>query len=124
MYSLTIGNFGAQTFKVSNLAGLSDLMDKFLVSKRDGVPATLSNIHTRKVLRTFTPAPVVEEKAALEPIKLSDAMRAALDSDDSGITGLAGKANTLRALESRGLVKIQGDGVARLTDLGRQYRRV
>ncbi len=85
------------------------------------------NVISGRILRSVQfEAPEIEvtEKTVAPSLKLSDTMRAALDSDDSGLTGLAGKANTLRALESRGLVKIQNDGVARLTDMGRQYRRV
>jgi hypothetical protein len=66
----------------------------------------------------------VKAVVELPALKLSDAMKAALQGDDSGMTGLPGKANTLKALEARGLVKIQNDGVARLTNLGRQYSRV
>jgi hypothetical protein len=116
---------------------LGAAFDAYAVMKRNaadlspGTLVTLARVvegrtmdRTVRWFETPAPAPVVKEKVALEPIKLSDAMRAALDSDDTGIMGLAGKANTLKALEARGLVKIQNDGVARLTDLGRQYRRV
>lgn len=111
--------------------GLGDMMDRFLVLRRNasdlapGTTVILANAMGR-TLRTFTTKALIQvvEKTIAPVLKLSEAMRQALDSDDSRLTGLAGKANTLKALEARGLVKIQNDGVARLTDLGRRYRRV
>lgn len=63
-------------------------------------------------------------KAELPALKLSDAMLKALHGDESATVGLPGAPNTLKALEARGLVKRDSVGVARLTELGRQYRRV
>lgn len=115
MYSLTISDNDALTFKTQ--ASLSDIMDKFLVAKRNGVDAvTLVNLHTRKVLRH------VEREVQLPALKLTDAMRKALFADEAPLVGLPGAPNTLKALEARGLVKRDNVGVARLTSLGRQYR--
>lgn len=116
--------------------GLGDMMDKYLVHSRNradlapGTGVLLAkevNGVLHKLRRFGTPTVVAKALEAQAPVttpalKLSDAMRQALDSDDSGLTGVSGKANTLKALESRGLVKIHNDGVARFTDLGRQYR--
>lgn len=60
--------------------------------------------------------------AQLPALKLTDAMRKALFADEAPLVGLPGAPNTLKALEARGLVKRDNVGVARLTNLGRQYR--
>lgn len=104
--------------------GLSDMMDKFLVLRRNakdlapGTEVVLSDAQGR-TLRKFATA----LETVAPALKLTEAMRKALVAGDSGLTGVPGKANTLKALESRGLVKIQNDGVARLTSLGRQYQK-
>lgn len=54
----------------------------------------------------------------LSGIKLTDAMRKALDSQEDLIPA---RAATLKALETRGLAQKTDDGY-RLTNLGRQYR--
>lgn len=115
MYSLTISDNGALTFKTQ--AGLSDIMDKFLAAKRNGAEAvTLVNLHTRKVLRH------VERAVQLPALNLTDAMAKALASaEETGIL-TQGRSNTLKALEDRGLVAIAKSGAAKLTSLGRQYR--
>ena len=98
------------------------------------VGLVLMNTSTGKILRTHL-FPVKQEQVATEyekalevagpqSIKLSDAMRKVLDSDDNALVGLPGAPNTLKALEARGLVSRDNCGVAHLTDLGRKYRRV
>lgn len=114
MYSLTINDNGALTFKVS--AVLPDLMDKFLVAKRNGLEAaTLVNLSTRKVLRH------VENAVKLPALKLSDAMTRALSTTtkDGYVTGAA---NTLKALANKGLLQANG-AKYQITNLGRQYQK-
>lgn len=110
-------------FDTSSVAAAYDRLHLAKLKGQEGAPAgavglVLMNTDTGKVLRTHM-FPV----AQLPALKLTDAMRKALASDDSGLTGLSGKANTLRALEARGLVKLDNVGVAKLTNLGRQYQK-
>lgn len=104
--------------------------DRFHLAKLagpEGAPAgavglVLMNTDTGKVLRTHLFPVQAQEPVA--KIKLTDAMRKALDSDDNALLGLPGAPNTLKALEARGLVSRDNCGTAHLTDLGRKYRRV
>lgn len=103
--------------KVTN--DLSAAFDHMVAeNRRTGQAMEIWNRETGKMLRRRETVTKID----LSSIKLTDAMRKALESDDSGLTGLSGKVNTLRALESRGLVKLDNCSVARLTSLGRQYR--
>lgn len=115
MYALFITDNGTVTEITGK--GLSDIMDKFLVAKRNGVEmASLFNAAGELLRR-------VENAVKLPALKLTDAMRKALDSaQETGILA-EGRANTLKALEDRGLVAIAKSGAAKLTSLGRQYQK-
>lgn len=125
MYSLftTSGPASISQGNVVYGRGLSDMMDKFLVLRRNakdlesGTEVILANAIGR-TLRKFTTA-----KDQAPALKLSEAMLTALDS--AATDGLVlGQSNTVSALERKGLVSRNSVGRPFITDLGRQYRRV
>lgn len=111
-------------FDTSSVASAWDRLHLAKLGGQDAAPkgaigVILMNTDTGRVLRTHL-FPVAQ--IDLSGIKLTDAMTKALFADEAPLVGLPGASNTLRALESRGLVKRDNVGVARLTSLGRQYR--
>jgi hypothetical protein len=105
---------------ISSSLSVEAQFDSYTAQKRvrelkDGETLALVNRFTGRTLRTFVPEPKVD----LSGIKLTDAMRKALDTATSD--GVSGAANTLKALATRGLVEADKGGY-RLSSLGRQYR--
>lgn len=125
MYALTIvtGTISNDTYTEGK--GLSDMMDKYLSTKRNSKDLAPGSRVSLSVIEGGVLRPVRQfetESAPLPALKLSDAMTKALFADEAPLVGLPGAPNTLKALEARGLVKRDNVGVARLTNLGRQYR--
>src|SRR5688500_19565437 len=109
MYSLftTSGPASISQGNVVYGKGLSDMMDKFLVLRRNskdlypGSEVVLANA-SGKTLRKFTTA-----KAEAPALKLSEAMQKALDSATTN--SLIGAPNTLKALAKKGLAQHHGE---------------
>lgn len=115
MYALLITDNGNVTQTTGK--GLSDIMDKFLVAKRNGVEmASLFNAAGVLLRR-------VENAVKVPALKLSEAMHKALASVDEHGALTAGASNTIKALEKKGLVTMFSAGVPLITDTGRQYVR-